>query len=53
MKNPLIQHVDIKAQAEALFPGIQMEIGSMLFQIKIFGKDCIIFSCGFNLYWFP
>lgn len=35
MKNPLIQHVDVIAQAEDLFPGIQMEIGPMLLQIKI------------------
>ena len=34
MKNPLIECVDIKAEAEDLFPGIQMEMEPMLFQIK-------------------
>lgn len=34
MKNPLIQCVDIKAQAADLFTGIQIEMGPMLFQVK-------------------
>lgn len=44
MKNPLIQCVDIKAQAADLFPGIQIEMGPMLFQIKTVWKDWFIFS---------
>lgn len=53
MKNPLIQCVDIKAQVEDLFPGIQMEMGTHASPDKDSLKGLVHFFCGFNLYWFP